>query len=242
MKLYIDYILTLYVRTTFFMQSSKDRYHLLCNEGVPPIDADCILGLLANLTESGYTDPTRIKQLVTLIMDNRLEYRKLGNGFLSLATDNHKEGKPKIEEGTVVLLSCALLCMNSDAKTIMCEFLRSRGVNEVARALSTDSLLDLSRECANARQKECVHQKECQLFLVFLGSYPDAYIKRMPGTPPAQMYTLQRALTNALVSGIISKTFLVRIEGDRVFSLNDMAQLLLEGLSEKKDDGCPRSI
>jgi hypothetical protein len=224
------------------MQSSKDRYHLLCNEGVPPIDADCILGLLANLTESGYTDPTRIKQLVTLIMDNRLEYRKLGNGFLSLATDNHKEGKPKIEEGTVVLLSCALLCMNSDAKTIMCEFLRSRGVNEVAHALSTDSLLDLSRECANARQKKCAPQKECQLFLMFLENYPDAYIKRMPDTPPAITYKVQRALTDAFDSGIFSKTLLVMSEGDRVFSLNDVAQLLLEGLAQKKDDECPRSI
>jgi hypothetical protein len=167
---------------------------------------------------------------------------KLGEAFFSLAMKSHKEGKPKIEEGTVVLLSCALLCMNSDAKTIMCEFLRSRGVNEVAHALSTDSLLDLSRECANARQKKCAPQKECQLFLMFLENYPDAYIKRMPDTPPAITYKVQRALTDAFDSGIFSKTLLVMSEGDRVFSLNDVAQLLLEGLAQKKDDECPRSI
>jgi len=57
-------------------------------------------------------------------------------------------------------------------------------------------------------------------------------------SPPAQKYKLQRALTDALDSGIISKTVLVvgdkgRDEGrdeGRIPSLRDLAQLLLEGL------------
>ncbi len=211
---------------------SEDMYDVLCDARVPPHEVRSILAKVNRLLLCDEVNLHGIDSLTKYIVDLRANFPKLGEALLSMATNSHKHGDTDIRQETVILLSLVVLCLEPDAITTICEFLRNCDIIEIAEALCVNSLHKLSYTLAMIDPK--YYEYNMQLIFAFLVHYPDAYCAQFPDTVHAQKYKLIRALGNALGSDIISGTFLVVNGVDSVLSLKDLAKILLKGLTEDK--------
>ena len=217
---------------------SEVPYDVLCDAGVPHHKVVSFFAQVENLLSCNQVDFDGIARLTKKTVNLNAHFPKFREALLSIATNSHKHGDTDTRPDTIIFMSLALVCLEPDAKTIICEFLCFHGLNKIAEALSDNSLHKLSYALAMVDPK--YYEYNMQLIFAFLGHYPDAFCAQLPNTPHAQDYTLIRALGNALGSGHISGTvFIVGDEGrdeGRIPSLRDLAQLLLEGMVQLKYD------
>ena len=246
MKLYIDYILTLYIYISSnlvmqpdqeFVKEPLNPSAVLCTVGIPVSTVEHIVkGVMILTLSQNDVDLKMVIKLINIITAAAAvpgkDVIRQGNAYLFIADESSK----KSNRERMVWMLCALICMNSDSQTDIYHTLNNCGLNEIAEALRDNSLHNLS--CALAKIDPGNLEYDIQLIFAFLKRYPDEFCAQFPDTPPAQKYKLIRALGNALGSGIISKTVLVCDEGHdegRIPSLQDLAQLLLEGLTQHND-------
>ena len=240
MKLYIDYILTLYISSNLVMQPVQELdqdlspYDALCFAGLPPHKVVSILAEVNSISLCDQVNCPGIDNLTKNVVNLCTDFPKIGEALLSMATNSHMHSDTDTRHKTVILLLLAVMCLEPNALTTICEFLCSCNMIEIAEALRDNSLHKLSHALAMFDPRN--FEYNIQLVIAFLGHYPDAFCAQLPNTPPARMYTLIRALGCALDNGLISITVLVVGDEGRILSLRDLAQLLLEGLVQKKDD------